>query len=70
MSTRLLAILLVLSLVPLSLPGTTAMAPIFVAQQVRSLATARDPHGQLWAAWEADNGSDVEIYFSRRDGGC
>ena len=70
MSTRLLAILLVLSLVPLSLPGTTAMAPTFVAQQVRSLAAAHDSQGQLWAAWEADNGSDVEIYVSRRDGGA
>src|SRR4030042_446935 len=70
MRPRLLAILLVLSLVPLSLPGTMAVARAFVAQEVRSLAVARDPQGQLWAAWEADSGSDVEIYFSRSTGGA
>ncbi len=70
MSTRLLAILLVLSLVPLSLPGTMAVAPTFVAQEIRSLTAAHDPQGHLWASWEADSGSDVEIYFSRWAGGA
>ena len=69
MGTRLLAILWVLSIVPLSLPGTMAVALTSV-QEVRSLTAAHDPQGQLWAAWEADSGSDVEIYFSRRDGGA
>jgi lysophospholipase L1-like esterase len=68
MTTRLLAVLLVLSLVPSSLPNTMAVGPAFAAQDIRSLTVARDPQGQLWAAWEADTGSDVEIYFSRSSG--
>ena len=70
MSIRLLAIVLVLSLVPVSLPGTMAATPTFVAREIRSLAVARDPQGQLWAAWEADSGTDAEIYFSRWSGGA
>ncbi len=70
MSIRLLAIVLVLSLVPVSLPGAVAATPTFVAQEIRSLAVARDPQGQLWAAWEADSGTDAEIYFSRWSGGA
>jgi lysophospholipase L1-like esterase len=30
-----------------------------------ALTTVQDSAGDLWAAWEADTGSDVEIYFSR-----
>ena len=69
MSTRLLAMLLALSLVAISMPGATA-APPATAQEIGSLAAARDPHGQLWAAWEAQSGSDVEIYTSRWAGGA
>jgi len=68
MSIRLLAILLALSLVAISRPGATA-APPTTAQEIGSLTAARDAHGQLWAAWEARSGSDVEIYTSRWAGG-
>jgi lysophospholipase L1-like esterase len=50
-----------------SQPATTDVdAPDF--QEVRSLTTTRDLTGELWAAWEVDSGSDVEIYFSRWNG--
>ncbi|HSR33767.1 MAG TPA: GDSL-type esterase/lipase family protein [Anaerolineae bacterium] len=37
-------------------------------QEARSLTTMRDEAGELWAVWDADSGSDVEIYFSRWNG--
>jgi lysophospholipase L1-like esterase len=33
--------------------------------QARSLTVAQDGEGQLWAVWEADNGWDVDLYYSR-----
>jgi lysophospholipase L1-like esterase len=36
--------------------------------EARSLAVARGPKDVLWAAWEVDEGTDVEIYFSHWTG--
>ena len=70
MSSRLLAILLVLSLALVSVPDTTTATPTFVAQEIGWLAAARDAQGRLWAAWEASSGSDAEVYYSRWAGGA
>jgi lysophospholipase L1-like esterase len=44
---------------PVPLPGAQSI------REVRSLTVVQEPAGDLWAAWEADTGTDVEIYFSR-----
>jgi lysophospholipase L1-like esterase len=54
--------------VPVSSQSTEATAYPLVASAVQSLTTAQDSSGSLWAAWEVDDGIDVEIYFSHQTG--
>jgi lysophospholipase L1-like esterase len=57
---------LVASSLPVSSQSATAPLPGTQSiQEARSLTVVQEPAGDLWAAWEADTGTDVEIYFSR-----
>jgi hypothetical protein len=48
----------VFSQTPVPLPSPSGLG------EARSLAVAQGPNDRLWAAWEVDEGTDVEIYFS------
>jgi lysophospholipase L1-like esterase len=53
----------------LSLGSVSPMAAQSTAAgEIRSLSAAADSTDQLWAAWEEDDGRDVEVYVSRRIG--
>jgi lysophospholipase L1-like esterase len=67
LATLTLVILAVGSAFPaFSQPGAPAEASEI--SQARSLTVAQDGEGQLWAVWEADNGWDVDLYYSRWTG--
>ena len=54
------------NLFPTSLQSAVATQPPIDIVDARLLTVSVDPSGTLWAAWEADTGTDVEILFSRR----
>jgi lysophospholipase L1-like esterase len=56
------------SSLPVSSQTATDVPHTSGIQEIRSLAVVWDQTGELWAAWEADTGTDAEIYFSRWNG--
>ena len=54
------------SLSPLSSQFAVATQPPIDIMDARLLTVAADPSGSLWAAWEADTGTGVEILYSRQ----
>jgi lysophospholipase L1-like esterase len=65
-----------LAAILLAILATSIAVPVFSeplespapspAKEARALAVGIDSIGQLWAVWEVDIGTDVELYFSRQ----
>mgnify|MGYP001175224507 CR=1 FL=1 len=64
LAVMLVALLLVSNVLPAFSQPAARPAPGPEIQEVRGLTATSDAEGTLWAAWEADSGTDGEIYYS------
>ncbi|MFN2291094.1 MAG: GDSL-type esterase/lipase family protein [Anaerolineae bacterium] len=60
----LVALLFASNVFPAFSQPAESLPPGSKVQEVRALTAISDPQGTLWAAWEADSGTDGEIYYS------
>ena len=63
------AVLLAGYALPIHAQTPESWEPVHDLEQA-ALTVARDRAGQLWAVWEADDGTAAELLFSRRAGGA